>query len=498
MQSSPFNIIELKGRRNMINAYAINSLSGHTHYTKKCTCGHEEYIEKTNGVLQTIPFSLQEYCPNCGTPLMTTQSNTLSFAPTQQTAFIGKVNTKKRPCYLEFELYDINFYTSIDFQKKAIKIDKRKIKNKMVKIVFDASQKPEDFIKYYKEGFEEINKDEFINALDRDAQYMLTEKKDIERYFSLIQSYIYPQMSIHQIQRLIDILEKNKDFFIKHEQIIKAGIDPYPIRIEIDSTKTTPAEMLGVRPFTFKYLRSLKDGIDLATLRAIKRMEEKIGDQAVYYLQTFGQDPECLQTRFMDSILDLVCEADLSVSKLFKYVYKEVPTKQFIIEPVEIITLLRDCFEMSKNLGLVFNKNSKTLQRYHDELAEEHKTVADKMLAKSFTRSMKKKEYLAYSEEESKYCIVVPTESQELVKEGQELRHCVGSYIKRVASGTSFIVFLRHKDEPEKSFTTIEINEYDKIVQIRKKHNASLEEKDAREFVKNWAEANALDTSWVL
>lgn len=483
----------------MVHAYAAHSLEGHSHYVKKCTCGNEKFILKTNGLNQDMPIGEQEFCEHCGTPLMSEHANTLTFASMPQVRAVGRFKTNStKACYFEFELYDLNFYTNIDFQKKTIKIDKRKIKNNMVKVVFDASQKPEDFIKYYNKDQKEIDRYTFEKLLVKNKTYSINNKSYLTDKFYMIKPFMDFSMSANKIILMINFLEKQKDFFIQYEQVIKSGIDPYPIRQEIDLTKTNPTEMLGVRPFTFKYIRSLKNGITLGTLKAIKQMEEKIGDQAVYYLQTFGKDPEGLQTNFMNTILDLVCEADLSVSKLFKYIYKEVPMKQYIIDPSETITLLRDSFEMSKQLGLVFNKNSKTLRRYHDELVEEYKTVEDELLAKAFSRSMSKKEYLAYTEKDSKYCIVVPKESQELVKEGQELRHCVGSYIKRVASGTSFIVFLRYKEAPEKSFTTIEINQEDKIVQIRKKHNADLVEKDAKEFLINWADINGLDISWLI
>lgn len=475
----------------MIHAYSINSLSGCDYAIKKCTCGYESKIKKAN-IDSNMQLSGQEFCVKCGTPLMYNHVNSLSFAPIIQQKNIAKMITNNKACFFELELYKINFQMKIDFQKKSIKADKRTIKNDKIKIVFDASQKPEDFIKYYNKHNEEITEECFVNSIDTSYAYELKNYKDVTDKFNLLQGFFTMRMNKSKIEKLITLLKSNKDFFIKYEQIIKSNIDPYLIEKHIDLTKTNPISMLGVRPFTFKYIREQKKSISYQTLSTIKAMEEKIGDQTVNYLQTFGKKTEYMNTTYMNSILDLAYEADLSINKLYKYIYKDVPMKQFITSPMEIITLLRDSFEMSKHLGLVFNKNSKTLKRYHDELVEEYKTIENEVIANKFKKQMEKKQYLQYEEKDCKYCIVVPKESQELVKEGKELRHCVGSYIKRVAEGKSTIVFLREKETPDQSYTTIEVNDNNQVIQIRRKHNSALTEKEAINFVKNWAEKKQL------
>lgn len=475
----------------MVNAYSINSLTGCEYYIKKCSCGHIDKIKKIY-TTQSIKLEKEERCPNCETPLMTESYNELTLAPIKQYGKKAFIKTRKKACYFELSLYDINFLTKIDFQKKEIKIDKRTIKNKMVKMIFDATQNPCDFIKYYNSDNEEIDKDFFIKSIGEN-DYKLYGKEEIGRKFNLMNSYfLNNHISKERIIEIIESLENKKDFFIKYEQIIKSNIDPYPINFEIDLSKTNPIEMLNVRPFTFKYIREKKESINTVILKMIRMMEEKIGDQVVNYLQTFGTKEEGLQIQFASSIVDLCCEANLSVTKLYKYIYKEVPMKQYIINPLEIIRLLRDSFNMSKDLGLPFEKNSKALLRYHDILALEYKTVENKILSRKFANEMKQKQYLNYEIESNKFCIVVPKESQELVKEGKELRHCVGSYIRSVAKGNTHIVFLREKNAINKPHTTIEIDIDDKIIQVRQKHNGLLKNREAINLIKQWAYKHGL------
>lgn len=57
---------------------------------------------------------------------------------------------------------------------------------------------------------------------------------------------------------------------------------------------------------------------------------------------------------------------------------------------------------------------------------------------------------------------------KELINEGNALRHCVGTYIARYASGETDICFLRRAEEPEKPWRTIEISPHNgRIIQDR-------------------------------
>lgn len=56
------------------------------------------------------------------------------------------------------------------------------------------------------------------------------------------------------------------------------------------------------------------------------------------------------------------------------------------------------------------------------------------------------------------YTVVLPTKGQDLVKEGSEMHHCVGGYVDKVANGSTLIVFIRHKDSPDKCYITAQIN----------------------------------------
>lgn len=82
------------------------------------------------------------------------------------------------------------------------------------------------------------------------------------------------------------------------------------------------------------------------------------------------------------------------------------------------------------------------------------------------------------------YCFVAPTNLNDLVTEGKQLHHCVGSstYIERHRNGQTTIIFVRHKDLPNTPFYTMEFRD-GQIRQLRGKHN-----KDADESVQQAAD----------
>lgn len=55
------------------------------------------------------------------------------------------------------------------------------------------------------------------------------------------------------------------------------------------------------------------------------------------------------------------------------------------------------------------------------------------------------------------YVVVLPTCANDIIDEGNNMHHCVGNYTNRVINGEDYIVFIRHKDSPDKCYITCEI-----------------------------------------
>ena len=71
------------------------------------------------------------------------------------------------------------------------------------------------------------------------------------------------------------------------------------------------------------------------------------------------------------------------------------------------------------------------------------------------------------------YIIVVPQTQADKVDEGRQQNNCVGSYYdESISAGRNLIYFIRHKDNPKKSYITCRYNVIDKeTVEYRRKNN---------------------------
>lgn len=53
--------------------------------------------------------------------------------------------------------------------------------------------------------------------------------------------------------------------------------------------------------------------------------------------------------------------------------------------------------------------------------------------------------------------VILPRRNEDLIQEGETLRHCVGSYGEEHAEGENIILFIRHHRRPERSYYTLNV-----------------------------------------
>ena len=63
------------------------------------------------------------------------------------------------------------------------------------------------------------------------------------------------------------------------------------------------------------------------------------------------------------------------------------------------------------------------------------------------------------------YTVVLPTCGQDIVDEGQNMHHCVGSYVSRVVENSTYIVFVRKTDTPDECYLTCQVSTEGEICQ---------------------------------
>lgn len=78
-----------------------------------------------------------------------------------------------------------------------------------------------------------------------------------------------------------------------------------------------------------------------------------------------------------------------------------------------------------------------------------------------------------FSMKDKHYSIRIPWTCEEIRNEGHNLRHCVGTYVNKVISRETTILFIRKVDDIDKSFYTMEIKN-NEIIQVRGKNNCDM------------------------
>lgn len=140
------------------------------------------------------------------------------------------------------------------------------------------------------------------------------------------------------------------------------------------------------------------------------------------------------------------------------------------------ISDLEDYLEMCNECNIKPSLYTSYLKQTHDIASRNYSIILEE----------KQEEILAERYKDFKdikvdnYTVVVPRKSQDIKDEGNNLNHCVASYIKRIIDGQCLIFFLRKNKE--ESLITFEYRG-GRVVQIRGAHNrqATASEKNAIE-----------------
>ena len=187
----------------------------------------------------------------------------------------------------------------------------------------------------------------------------------------------------------------------------------------------------------------------------------------------------------LEDILKIAKDKNQPVMKIYRYLLKCTPKNQQVTASG---TTWRDYIYAADKLNYDFTDQQvlypKKMKSAHDNAI---KNVKYKEVEEANMGLKKRTEILIkrYSFENEEYFIKIPESTQEIIDEGQALSHCVGGYAVRHSEGTTTILFLRRKDEPDKSLYTIEV--WDKTVhQIQGFKNKTPLTKSAKEFFEKW------------
>ena len=180
--------------------------------------------------------------------------------------------------------------------------------------------------------------------------------------------------------------------------------------------------------------------------------------------------------------------------KMLRYI-RENTTRKWNDGDRQTVTDYDDYLQMAAILG--YNMDDpyvlypKNLKERHDQLVQEQEERKIELKGKkddqkdgTLREMIKRRGWKAYEMETDDLLMRLPKRVREIRQEGQNQHHCVATYIDRMVSGETCILFIRKKEEPEESYYTVEVKGGE-VIQVRGKYNADPKE-DVENFIKTF------------
>jgi hypothetical protein len=266
-----------------------------------------------------------------------------------------------------------------------------------------------------------------------------------------------------------------------YELLYKAGV---PIRKGINIVNkegTSPKEILGLSRTQWKMMVKYDISIDnlqnrrsaegdnkaINLLDYITRLENEFGiDKKFEFINNeFGYIYRGSHWR---SAIHTATTYNLPLNKLIRYIYFECDVSQGLNSGMAI-QQYTDYIRMTTEMGYErFDRYPKFLRTAHDIASRNYKVKLNENEMKEWSKNIEKDK--EYQSKIGDYKIILPDKPEDLVREGNMLGHCVGSYVSKVRKGLSTILFLREVVDEEHPLVTIEVRDK-RIVQEKGKMN---------------------------
>ena len=263
---------------------------------------------------------------------------------------------------------------------------------------------------------------------------------------------------------------------------------PMPIYKIMNIQKETydKANERGVLPYLFNCIKLIKNNNNIDFLNKTemewldiidecKALEDDLKFYNIRMSSYYYEDDTLLKV-----LLDYYCSSAVlrkyySFNKYMRYVVNET-INQGYTQISSFVSELRDYLQMCDSDDIKPTLYSSYLKLTHDITSRNHNIKVEREGEEMFQNRYK--DFVPFKYEN--YKVLAPTETKDLQNEGDNLNHCVASYIKRVIEGQCLIYFLRIDEE--ESLITLEVRNGD-IVQVKGKHNRKPTEKESEVLV---------------
>ena len=252
-------------------------------------------------------------------------------------------------------------------------------------------------------------------------------------------------------------------------------LNPAPRSItEINYKVARPAQMFGLNKDEFKFFTENK--VEWAEIEFYKAHKDELKPEDMLVLKKLNSYKSLIDSEYPCNIMSAA-----------RYLLKQQEKRRDYY--TSSVSYLHDYWRMLLQVEgeiTAANRYPQNLHRAHDAVSRRIEQAKKAEREEKFIR--RRDELAKFSWEKDGLIIRAVSGDDELYVEGKKLSHCVYSYADRHCSGQTAIMVIRHADEPDVPFFTLELGEKDlRVIQNRGLRNCARTEEVER-FEAAWLE----------
>lgn len=274
----------------------------------------------------------------------------------------------------------------------------------------------------------------------------------------------YYHSADHYITNVGTVLSNVKKFS-RYEQIFSAGLGSYlqegRYSIFKYSINEIPSSLIKyIKSGRVKYLNN-----DIVNVWSKNPSECCLA----YGLDYISLDDSDLFSIFQCSIVnDLINMFGYNAKSLFLYL-DTLKTFEALTIDSRVLGEIEDYARMMSEISPKYDKYPRNFLTTHTIACRNYNRLKQQFDEKSFQNRRNPK----YECKIGKYIFLYPEKIDDIRSEAVSQNNCVASYVQSVIDGKCHILFMRKKEEPDKSLVTIEVKN-NKIVQAKGRFNRDL------------------------
>lgn len=325
------------------------------------------------------------------------------------------------------------------------------------------------------------NKTEKITQLDR-----LTAKHNMDNFFKDYNGGIVFEkvkwisaLSLDKITNMVKSYESR--------ELLRHGIVKYNKYYEGDLYK-----LLVKNKKLLKYINENFENLDMKFVDSVFFLLDKFNYNNAKYLVDIIKDAgiEMYNMDYMPPICKLLSTYSFDTNTFLDYIVYGFSAQGISGYRYDTYCTYGDYLRMNFQMyGKIKEKYPKYLKTQHDIIAKKYNLwtkYKDDLALLEISDTYKALEF-----NDNIYSIITPKTSADIVSEGVNNSNCVASYIRRIVSRESMVLFLRDNKDIDSSLVTVEVKD-NKILQAKGYNNSKIK-KEEEAFIKKWAKARELE-----